>query len=522
MHEIELKFQVSASRSAALARAVATKTARHMALRAWYFDTDDRRLARAGLALRVRKEGRRWVQTLKGSGDGIWQRLEHEVPRQLPPGASPLADPALHAGTPPGDALFEALGDGQLQALYGTDVKRTTRLLRGADCVVELAFDRGALVAGERRLPLRELEFELKSGSPAALAALAARWVDRFDLTLDTRSKAERGERLARGERLGAAVKAQPLQASAVAAADVTTALRAAVANCLRQILGNASDLAHETQTDPEQLHQLRVGLRRLRTVLRELGPLSLQASAQSASAWDEAAARLFRALGTARDRDALEHTLLPALHKAGAGGLRLPPPESPSEPRAALRDAATTRLWLQLLAFAAPAEDPSDAVGAADAVHAARVDVTAGAAADVHRLRNVPAPQAFAPAVAARMARLFKQVRRDAAAFGDLDDAARHRLRKRVKRLRYLGEFAAPAFRAKRVRAFLRRLAPAQQALGHFNDVCVAQALFKQTAADDAPAMFALGWLAHERDGAIARCVRALTRLRRADVFWD
>ena len=35
-------------------------------------------------------------------------------------------------------------------------------------------------------------------------------------------------------------------------------------------------------------------------------------------------------------------------------------------------------------------------------------------------------------------------------------------------------------------------------------------------------PLAFALGWLAHERDGAIARCVRALTRLRRADVFWD
>src|SRR5512137_2451004 len=103
MTEIELKFQVPAQRVDALVRAVATPSATRVPLRATYFDTEDRRLAAAGLALRVRKEGRRWMQTLKGAGDGIWQRLEHEVPRQVAPGTQPLADPALHDGTPAGD-----------------------------------------------------------------------------------------------------------------------------------------------------------------------------------------------------------------------------------------------------------------------------------------------------------------------------------------------------------------------------------------------------------------------------------
>jgi CHAD domain-containing protein len=128
---------------------------------------------------------------------------------------------------------------------------------------------------------------------------------------------------------------------------------------------------------------------------------------------------------------------------------------------------------------------------------------------------------QVFVPAVGKRLARLFKQVRADAARFEALDDTARHRLRKRVKRLRYLSEFVGTLFRPSPLRRFLKRLAPAQEALGDFNDVCVARALFKDAAADDPLAMFALGWLAHERDDAIARCTRALAPLRRAEPFW-
>jgi hypothetical protein len=33
---------------------------------------------------------------------------------------------------------------------------------------------------------------------------------------------------------------------------------------------------------------------------------------------------------------------------------------------------------------------------------------------------------------------------------------------------------------------------------------------------------MFALGWLARERDDAIRRCQRELRKLRRATPFWD
>jgi inorganic triphosphatase YgiF len=483
MTEIELKFQVPETRRKAVAAAVGTASAMRVRLQARYFDTADRRLAAAGLALRVRKEGRRWVQTLKGAGDGIWQRLEHEAPLTVAAGTQPIADPGLHDGTAAGEALRKALGDGALQPVYGTDVVRTKRLLRGAGCLVELAFDQGALVAGERRWPLCELEFELKSGEPGALVALASRWVERHGLTLDVRTKAERGERLARGVRLGAPVKAQAL--SLPDDIDAHSALRRVVGNCLAQSLANAGDIAHEAGTEPEHLHQLRVGIRRLRTALRELGAAVPEAS----PGWLEGLGKLFARLGSARDRDALEQTLLPALHQAGAEGLQLPVIEAEPAAREALREPATTLLWLQLIAFAAGADVCADR---------------------------------FAATVRRPLARLFKQVRRDAARFAEIDDAARHRLRKRVKRLRYLSEFAATQFKERRVRAFLKRLSPAQEALGAFNDVCVARALFEGAAPDDPMAMFALGWLAHERDDAIVRCERALRPVRAARPYWD
>ena len=73
-------------------RAVATASARSTRLQAVYADTAQQHLAAAGLALRLRKEGRAWVQTLKGRGDGLATRLEHEV--RLPPQRGVPEDPS--------------------------------------------------------------------------------------------------------------------------------------------------------------------------------------------------------------------------------------------------------------------------------------------------------------------------------------------------------------------------------------------------------------------------------------------
>src|SRR5205814_10503984 len=136
----------------------------------------------AGLALRIRREGRRWVQTLKGAGADGLTRTEHNVALAAVHDATLAADPALHAGTEVGERLrrvLDACPTPALQCLYRTDVRRRRRELRTRHGVVELAFDECEITSGERRLAVCEFEIELLRGSPQAVIATARPWVAR-------------------------------------------------------------------------------------------------------------------------------------------------------------------------------------------------------------------------------------------------------------------------------------------------------------------------------------------------------
>jgi inorganic triphosphatase YgiF len=199
--EIELKFLVPARARAKLAAEMARGSGAlgRTSLAAMYLDCKDRRLAREGIAWRLRREGRRWVQALKLGGSNPLERFEHEVTR---PDAR--YDATLHAGTPAGDRLIALLrlaqADGvELGVRFRTEVRRCARTIRTRGAVVEVAFDEGRLVAAGSTQRIREVEFELRSGSTTAMLLLAERWRKRFGLVYDPCSKAERGDRLAQG-----------------------------------------------------------------------------------------------------------------------------------------------------------------------------------------------------------------------------------------------------------------------------------------------------------------------------------
>jgi inorganic triphosphatase YgiF len=270
--ETELKFQIPTNCRAALERAVSGGEAQTTRLQAVYADTDGQHLARAGLALRLRKEGLTWVQTLKGRGDGLLNRLEHEVPLPAQSGM-PTLDLQRHAGTPAGDRLAAVLPPGAvLLPLYRTDISRLHRHLRFEGAVIEVAYDRGWLLAGEgegaRKLAVNEIEFELLSGPPAKLAALALRWAGKHALWWDSRTKSECGMRLALGLKGGPAVTVQPPPRRPGDAA--LPAGHPALQAALTQAVANAADIA-DGLGGPDHLQALRAAVRRMAEALRRM-----------------------------------------------------------------------------------------------------------------------------------------------------------------------------------------------------------------------------------------------------------
>lgn len=515
--EIEFKFCIPADRLKAVDAALRRGAVVRTRLQARYFDTADQRLSGDGMVLRLRKEGSRWVQTVKATGDNALHRLEHNV--DLGTGAAvPAIDPARHAGTPVGEQLARLLqpadgGDAvPLVERQSTDIVRLTRDLRVSGpggAVVEMALDVGKVVVhagtpAQRSSPVCELELELKSGDVQGLVTLARRWSQQHGLWFSTVSKAERGMRLLAEQETVPAVKAEAPRFP-VHGLDGRAIQQAVVASCLAQMLPNASEIAAGS-TDEEQIHQLRIGIRRLRTALRELAGLDADTSCFDAATWEPPLVDAFRALGDLRDREQVVTLAQPRLRDAGApevdplAGDAAPPASSPGD---IVRAAAFQNVLVSLIGFTAAA--PPSSGSAPLAANEAR-----------QQLRE-------------RLQRLHKQAVRDGERFESLATEHQHRARKRLKRLRYLAEFVAPLFaeaesgkkKKDAAECYLKALRPAQDALGEFNDEAVALALYREVAVRDPRAWFAVGWFSARRAAGATACRKALEEIGGAPRFW-
>lgn len=489
MSELELKFHVPPGSADALRAELRRRGARVTPLTAIYFDTEDNMLAREHVALRIRREGRRWLQTLKGKGRSVVERLEIEVPLKATGGATPRLAPARFDGTPAADVLKDALAGSKSPALhpmYETDVRRLACDLVLPGATVEAALDEGAIRAGGRSIPVQELELELKSGDVRALCDFAASWAAYGALWLDTRPKSARGTLLARGEPHGPVVKAK--QPAVDAAMTGPQFLRCIVRATLDQILPNVSEIAAGVAVEGH-IHQARVGLRRLRTALRELPALDPAVDA----AWEPALARTFAQLGAARDAVTAARAARPLLERAHAPKVTWDAADA-GDPVKAVCDPDFQRALIDLLGYAHAAPGAGEA----------------------------PAPAAVRAHVCDRLARLHRRIRQAARDFAAQPFDVQHRTRKRLKRLRYVAEFAAPLFAAKAAARYLDHLEPAQDALGAHVDIEVAMQRFRADAAGDAQALFAAGYLeAHLADTGREAQV-ALKTVAKAEPFWD
>lgn len=489
MREVELKFQVPENVVASLRRDLLARGARSTRFVAHYFDTADGALASGRVSLRLRREGRRWWQTLKAEGETAVDRLEHNVAVRAAAGGLPSLDLARHDGTAAAARLHEALGDrpADLVERFSTDFVRLAAVVRWPGCELEAALDIGHLRAGERDAPLCELELEHLSGTLDGLFELARLWRGHGGLWLDTRSKARRGALLVDGRAHGAPPKARA--AALHDGMDGDALVRAVVCSILDQVLGNASEIAAGSG-DEEHVHQLRVGVRRLRTALREFAALAHGVDA----AWEAPLVAAFQALGAIRDDDAVARAVEPLLRQAAAPKLTWQRAAGGDDAMTIVRGAALQDTLLQVLRWAM-LPPPEGSI-----------------ACTSERARAV---------AVARLAALHKQLVRAGARFDRLPTAEQHRERKRLKRLRYLAEFVAPLWSPKATQRYLRRLGAAQDALGRHNDAVVAGEKFRIDAEHDPRSWFAAGFLHAHRAVTARQARKALAGVADAPRFW-
>lgn len=454
LEEIELKLELTSEAAAAL-EAAGLFSAAPVIVRqhAVYFDTSDHSLAEAGLSLRIRRVGRKRVQTVKrisGAYAGLFTR--HEWERKVR-----SDQPVLDGSTPVEAVLAERIAE--LVPVFTIENERRLWHVDG----IEIVLDRGFVSAGERQTAVCEIELELQDGDLSALHALARQIAAAVPVRLGVLSKAQRGYLLLGG--LPGAAKAEPVALTcAMLGID---AFEAIVHACLVQFRLN-EPLVLDSH-NPEALHQARVALRRLRSacsIYRAMLTDSKSAALADELRW------LAGALGEARDLDVLVERATEGLIGGSIGG--------------SLHERLTQA---QALAYAS-------AVHALESKRSQKLMLDLAEWLALGDWRRAPATKARdlpARDVAAQALDRYRQkVKQGGRNLAKLDDVARHEVRKAAKKLHYTADFFASLFTGKREqrrhKRFVRGLKALQDQLGALNDLATIPALLVRLDLADHP----------------------------------
>lgn len=504
--ELKLSFPAGAARrvsSHPLLRGGARPSVRK--LYGIYFDTPGLDVRQQGIALRVRRAGGRWVQTVKGGGTvqaGLHERVEIETE---------VAGPYPDCTRIPDDTLTRIFSSrelcAQLKPVFVTEFSRSGRLIElNPGVSAEVSIDRGEIKSGAAAEPVWELELELKSGPVWQLYEFALKLLEAVPLRVENRSKAERGYALFRGER--------PMSVKAGAAAlaaemTVSDAFKAIAWTTLNHLQANEHGMLEGR--DPEHLHQMRVALRRLRSAFGVFSAVLPKTTAEPLAAefqW------LADALGPARDWDVFATETLPPMREAFADHAALAQfarecarlrRGANRKARRAVASARYQRLVLGFAAWLAAEKWLTDA------------DETLSAT------QRSPARE-FAAAV---LERRYARVRKRGRKLRQLSAAELHRLRISAKKLRYAMDFVTPLFAAKPAHDMRARLVSLQNILGAMNDAATVERLMHDAfGARTGNAMseargIVLGW-SHGRALTLRRSLRSAWKaFRTAEKFW-
>ncbi|MDA8095329.1 MAG: CHAD domain-containing protein [Betaproteobacteria bacterium] len=453
--EIELKLAIDPADAVKLRRqgwlrARAGKPVRRK-VTTIYLDTPDNALKDRGIALRVRRTSRGWVQTLKDAGEalaGLHERAEWEVP--IPKGEP---DFGSIAESPWASVFTRDLQD-RLQKVFSTDFWRTTWLIEDGDSLIELALDLGQIVGPQGQADIAEIELELKRGEVRALFDVALRLASDIPLRLESRSKAARGYALGHSEAPQAVKAVSPTLRPEM---DANAAFRPMLEQCLSHLQDNVQVFL--SIGDGESLHQARVAVRRLRAAL---SILSAVVPAGCVSGFVDELRWLMSHLGPARDWDILRTRFMGPLEaqvpeNGALDGLKVisrrAQAESWEAARTALASPRFTKLALSLGGWLAAQQWCEE-------------------------LTPTVSESLAQPIILVARRILRKRHKRLLAQGGQgerLTPEQTHRLRIAGKKTRYTAEFFSSLFDPTAVRRYVKALTALQDNLGRQHDAVVA-----------------------------------------------
>ena len=505
--EIEMKLTISpgdavAFRRHSLLRERVTGRPKRRSVYNVYFDTPELALKQRAMALRLRKAGGKWLQTLKNAGDatgGLHRRGEWEYPLRLAE-----LDLALFRETPLAELADSKNLHLTLKPVFTTEFQRTTWLVEiSPGQRVEVALDQGVIRCGDSELAISEVEIELLEGSAAAVFDVAGALASEIALRPAVLSKAERGYGLLQPAPMA------PRRARAVELKRHYPPLQAMLAiftACLDHFDANVEGAI--VSDDPEYIHQLRVALRRLRSAMRIFRPAHAEHVAAELK-W------LAAALGTARDWDVLVTETLPVLLDA-FGDPRL---ASELIARARQRQAASREVTRSALASTREALLVL-AVGRWVCV-TGELSLFPSRSTGDGGATPPPQRQHLPEFASHEIRRHHRRLLRVSGALADLPAEARHQVRIEAKRLRYAVDFFSSLFDKKSVSPYLKVLSRIQDLLGETNDNAVAMHLVKNLEAPERFGDFSRGWFTARSHIKLAGIDRHFATLKKTRRFW-
>jgi len=511
--EVELKLEASSNCLEQLCshphfRAMLKEPAVEQTLNSVYFDTDDFYLLNHGINLRVRQIGDQRLQTLKIVGPSATHFDRTEIEAKIS-GETPNLDLATQE-CPELSPIAADVRDA-IKPVFTTHVERRSYRIDEGDSEIELALDSGKIVANGSALPIFEIELELKRGRPADLFNLARSISSIVPVQLGLESKAARGYALL--DSRDQVAKAEPVILTPFGPVD--DAFKTIARSCLHQVLGNAAAVCAR---NPAAVHQMRVGMRRLRAAISVFSEIVRDDQV------DQIKDRLkYYAAELAPARD-LEVMIVDVLRP-----FRRRHPEDKGF--SALIGSYTRR---RTKAY----ERAIQAI-TSDEFRKFTIECAAWIESGPWTDRNVQSnDKGLAGSInvyaAHQIGRRRKKLVRCGRHLAGLKPHEVHQLRIRAKKLRYAAEFFESLYgegkTAKRSKRFVAAMNDLQEALGAYNDMVVRRTLFTElTAGPQAkknPAIaFAAGQIVGEQHGIgrqlLKDATKALSKLEGIKAFW-